>query len=231
MQLLKRFLVLLLCCHCCLSYAQLTESQGWLFISHKQTVNKQFDLLGDIQLRSGNSFQHVNTLLLRSALSYNFNKKHSVALGYAYKGDWERDDEETVYSLENRIFQQYIHSFKQGKSEIMLRARHEQRWVKEETTKFSQRTRAFISIQIPLAADSGFNEGLYTGLQNEVFLNTQKKQHANNSFFDQNRSYISIGYRWSKKIDTEVGYMYWFQKETEVDYRRNVIQVMITTNF
>jgi len=227
----KLLIVLALCLTSYSSYAQLTESQGWLFINHKQNLNENFDLLADVQTRTSNQFNYFNTLLLRGALSYNFNKKHSAALGYAYKGDWEREAAGTAYTLERRIYQQYLYNFKIKHTELSLRGRLEQRWAKEETTAFSERARAFISAQIPLITDTAFTRGLYTGIQNELFFNVQHKQHVNNHFFDQNRSYLSIGYRWSKNIDTELSYMYWFQKEMESDYRRNVIQLMIATSF
>lgn len=211
-------------------YAQTNETQGWVFVTHKQKLNSKFDLLADVQLRTANRFDYLNTLLLRGAISYNFNKKHSAALGYAYKGDWEHELAGTAYTLENRIFQQYLYSFKIHRTELNARARLEQRWIKEESTQFSQRARAFISAQIPLITDTGFTRGLYTGIQNELFLNVQHRQRVNNSLFDQNRSFVSLGYRWSKKIDTEFGYMHWFQKEMDSDFRRAVFQLMITTN-
>jgi hypothetical protein len=209
---LKKIIGLMLCFTGFTCYAQTYETQSWLFITHQQTISSKFDLLTDVQLRTANKFDYLNTLLLRGALSYNFNKKHSAALGYAYKGDWEHELEGTVYMLENRIYQQYLYNFKIHRTEISARARLEQRWIKEESILFSQRVRAFISAQIPLIADTGFTKGLYTGIQNELFLNVQHKQQVNNSLFDQNRSFVSLGYRWSKKIDTELGYMHWFQK-------------------
>jgi hypothetical protein len=228
---LKKMMGLILCIACCTCYAQTHETQGWFFVTHQQTLSSKFDLLADVQLRTANQLDYLNTLLLRSALSYNLNKKHSVALGYAYKGDWEHELEGTAYTLENRIYQQYLYNFKLHRTEFSARARLEQRWIKEESTQFSQRARAFISAQIPLIADTGFTKGLYTGIQNELFLNVQHKQRVNNSFFDQNRSFVSLGYRWSEKIDTEFGYMHWFQKEMDSDYRRNILQFMITTKF
>lgn len=228
---LKKITGLMLCFAYFTCHAQKQENQGWFFLTHQQKLNEKFDLLADVQLRTANQFNYLNTLLLRSALSYNLNKKHSVALGYAYKGDWEHEDNGTAYTLENRIYQQYLYSFKIRRTEINARARLEQRWVKEENTRFSQRARALISAQIPLVADTGFTRGLYTGIQNELFLNIQHKQVVNNSVFDQNRSFISLGYRWSKKIDTEFGYLYWFQKETDDSYRRHVLQLMVTTSF
>jgi len=225
------FFGLILCLASFTCYAQSHENQGWLFITHQQTISPKFDLLADVQFRTANKFDYLNTLLLRGALSYNFSKKHSAALGYAYKRDWEHELEGTAYTLENRIYEQYLYNFKIKRVEVSARARLEQRWIKEESAQFSQRARAFISAQIPLMADTGFTRGLYTGIQNELFLNVQHKQRVNKSLFDQNRSFVSLGYRWSKKIDTELGYMHWFQKEMDSDFRRSVFQLMITTKF
>ncbi len=58
-----------------------------------------------------------------------------------------------------------------------------------------------------------FSKGWYAGIQNEVFLNAQNKENINDSFFDQNRVYAGLGYRFSKKIDLEAGYMYRYQVE------------------
>jgi len=222
---------LVLCVASFTCVAQKHETQGWIFITHQQTLSSKFNLLADVQLRTADKYAYLNTLLLRTGLSYNINKKHSIALGYAYKGDWEHEETGTAYTLENRIFQQYLYSFKIRNTEISARARLEQRWINEESTHFSQRARAFISAQIPLIADTGFTKGLYTGIQNELFLNVQHKQRVNQSVFDQNRSFVSLGYRWSKKVDTEFGYMYWFQKEMDDSYRRHILQLTVTTSF
>lgn len=231
MSLNKKLITLLLSLTGYNGYAQLTETQGWFFLSHTQAITKKLDLLADAQIRSANEFDYLNTLLLRGAINYNFNNKHAVALGYAYKRDWEHETQGTIITRENRMYEQYLFNFKHHRNEFTLRARLEQRWIKEDGVSFSQRSRTFISAQIPLIADTGFTKGLFTGIQNELFLNVQHKDRVNKHLFDQNRSYISIGYRWNKKVDTEIGYQYWYQKEMENDYRRNVIQVMVTTNF
>jgi hypothetical protein len=212
-------------------YAQV-ENAGWFFLTNTHKLSDKFDLLTNVQLRSADRFNYMQTLLLRGALSYNFNKEHSVALGYAYKGDWMHEDGERTFLPENRIYQQYLIDFKAGKVELNARFRLEQRFVKEDgDVNFSQRARAFISAQIPLVADTGFTKGLYTGIQNEIFLNVLNKDKVNNSVFDQNRSYLSLGYRWSKLIDTEFGYMYWYQKEMDGSTKTNVWQLMLTTKF
>ena len=88
------------------SFARTTENKAWFFHSHKQEVSKKWNVLADVQVRSSTQVKRVETLLLRSGLSYNFNNEHSVALGYAYKGDWEEELSRLKYQLEHRIYQQ-----------------------------------------------------------------------------------------------------------------------------
>lgn len=207
-----------------------TENAAWVFITHTQNLSEKFKALADVQVRTGNKFIHFQTLLLRGAIGYNISKAHSIALGYAHKGDWNEEDGKQKYSPENRIYEQYLFETKIKRTQVAFRFRQEQRFVKEAGEyQFSQRSRAFLSFQIPLAANADFSKGLYTTLQNEIFLNTQNKEKVNNSFFNQNRPFVSIGYRWSKKIDTEIGYMRWLQREAEGNISASVVQLMITT--
>jgi len=211
-------------------YSQSQQNSGWLFISHTQQLTKRFDALADVQVRSGDRLAQFKTLLLRGGVRYNFNKKHSVATGYTYKGDWTYEESKRSYSPENRIFEQYLLNTKISRNEFTFQYRQEQRFVKDMgKNQFSQRSRAFVSFQFPLVANVDFSKGLYTTLQDEIFLNTQHKERVNNSLFDQNRPFVSVGYRWSKKLDTEIGYMYWLKRETEGDVQTSVFQVMITT--
>jgi hypothetical protein len=210
--------------------AQSTENKGWLFLTHTQKLSKKWDGLADIQFRSSNEWKRIETVLLRGALAYNINDEHAVALGYAYKGDWEEAISKFDFQLEHRIYQQYRYNRNLKRTELTARLRLEQRFVKEEAAfDFSQRFRGLLGFQIPLYANKDFSKGLYTNLQNELFVNIQHKEKVNNHFFDQSRSYISLGYRWSKKIDTEIGYMHWRQKEKDGTAISNVAQLMITT--
>lgn len=216
---------------CAKAVAQSMDTRGWLFWSHTQKLSKKWDIRTDAQLRSVSSFEHMATLLLRGAFSYNFNDIHSAALGYVYKPDWDYGSGKARIQPESRIFEQYLLNTNAGKSELTGRFRLEQRFIKETTEyQFSQRARAFVSIQIPLAAKAGFSKGLYTTLQNEVFVNVQNKANVNNSFFDQNRAQVAVGYRWSRKLDTDVSYMFWLQKEADGYASSSVVVLMLTTS-
>lgn len=54
---------------------------------------------------------------------------------------------------------------------------------------------------------SAFEKGFFASIQNEVFANLGDPSAVNGKFFDQNRAYFSLGYRFSKQFDLEAGYM------------------------
>ncbi|WP_439554951.1 DUF2490 domain-containing protein [Dyadobacter sp.] len=221
------------CVLVCIHFHVLAQNanSGWNFLSHTQQLSKKWDLLFDAQVRTGDQFKAVNTLLLRAAAGYRVNDQNAFALGYASKNDWERENNEVQFQPEHRIYQQYQLSTQLGQTEWTFRGRFEQRFVKTERVLFSQRARAFTAFQIPIFVQGDFKKGLYLNFQDEIFLNVSHQSHVNNSFFDQNRVLGSVGYRWSEKIDTELGYMYWYQREADGDVATHVIQLMITTSF
>lgn len=214
---------------CCLTVSG-QQNGAWFFLSHTQKLNKKFDILADVQLRSTDHLAYLSTVLLRTAFNYKLNKRQAVALGFAHKGDWEVEESGKRYLPEQRIYQQYIQNFKLERIEMMIRGRLEQRFVKKDSYQFSQRARLLLSAQIPLIADKDFTHGIYANLQDEVFLNVQNRENVNGSVLDQNRPYISAGYRLSKKMDIEFGYTRWLQREETGDRTAHVMQLMITTN-
>lgn len=210
--------------------AQKPENTGWLFLSHTQKLNKKWNILLDAQTRSTDKLIHVNTILLRTALNYKLNEANSIAVGYASKIDWEHEDDKIAFQREHRIYQQYLFTSDFGKSEFTARARFEQRFVREQDRYlFSQRARAFVALQIPVWANKDFSNGVYINFQNEIFANVTNQHNVNDDLFDQNRLLGSLGYRWSKKLDTEIGYLWWRQHESDGYISTNVFQLMITT--
>lgn len=208
-------------------FAQSSTHQYWLFWTHSQKLNNHFDILADVQSRSEENFQQVNTLLLRTALNYHLNDQHSIAFGYAYKGDWLENE----YEYEHRIYQQYQYEFKIKRIELQLRGRFEQRFLHDSSTKFALRARGFVAAQFPIYANEDFSSGLFAGFQNEIFLNVLNRQNVNNHFFDQNRPYVSLGYRFNKKIESTLDYGLMADQAEEKNTFVNVFRVALTTSF
>src|SRR4051812_25610539 len=149
--------------YCLPVLSQQPSNAGWLFISHSQQLSKKFVGLADVQLRSSDKLEHIQTLLLRAGIGYKLNKGHLLAVGYTYKGDWTTEAGTSSYSPENRIYEQYSYNTHIKLTEVTFRFRQEQRFVKENTAyMFSQRSRVFLSFQIPLAVNSDFSKGVYS---------------------------------------------------------------------
>lgn len=203
---------------------------GWFNLTHTQKLSPKFDLLTDFQFRSANNFDYLGTRLLRGALGYNITKQHSVGLGYGNITDWDMINEEKISTLEHRIFQQYIYKNVVERLRLNFRMRFEQRF-RGPDAEFSQRLRLQLGAVIPLIADENFTKGMYSLLQSEVMFNVQNKEKINNSFFDQHRPLVALGYRFNKHIDTEVGYLRMQQRKMSGDVERDLVQFRILTNF
>lgn len=215
---------------CCNLFAQTSTFNGWFFSNHNQEITNKWSLLSDIQFRSGDQFKKAETILLRFGLQNTFTEKQSAAAGYAYLGNWQETSNIETLEPEHRIWEQYNLDITLPNTEMSHRLRLEQRYVQgDKGFDFSQRVRYYIRTQIPLTKNADLKKGTFLGLQNEVFLNVQHKDNVNNRFFDQNRAFVSFGYRFSKKTDVELGYLYRYQIEEE-EMHNHILQMVVSTS-
>jgi hypothetical protein len=210
------------------------ENSGWLAWFNSYRFSKHFGLHFDAQVRSADNWEYVKNVLIRPGITYHFNAKNNVTLGYAYIGSFNQLPEPSKNSLtESRIWEQYIYVAKLGRASLQNRLRLEQRFIEQQTDNvFAQRLRYFVRAVIPLTKpEKTFNKGLFVAVQNEIFFNVQNKEVTNNSVFDQNRAYGAIGYRLNRKMDIETGYMNQYTNGLSKDVSNNIIQLAIYTRF
>jgi hypothetical protein len=62
-------------------------------------------------------------------------------------------------------------------------------------------------------------------------FNVQHKERINNSFFDQHRPLVALGYRFNKHVDAEFGYLRLQQRKRTGDIERDLVQFRVLTNF
>lgn len=189
----------------------------------------------DVQLRSRDNWENVGSFLFRPGVTYYISSNTNATLGYLLTNtylhlDGAADDIRT----EHRIWEQYILTHKIKSINVSHRFRLEQRF--QETTApdpvFSQRLRYFIRFLVPLTGDKkNFSEGVFAAVQNETFFNVQNKEKINNSLFDQNRVYLAGGYRFSKKMDLEAGYMNQSVNGANNNTSNHIIQLAVYTRF
>lgn len=216
------------------SFSQVVEHSGWIASFNSVKLTKNWGMHLDIQLRSADDLKYAKTLLLRPGLTYFINDKQNVTAGYALVQTFSDPDLATANNLtEHRLWEQFIWSYKIKNVALAHRFRLEQRFIERPLNDvFSQRIRYFVRGIIPIVkASTPFTKGTFVGLQNEVFFNIQNKNKLNNSAFDQNRAYISLGYRLSKKLDAEVGYLNQYVKGSSDKLTNHVAQVALYSRF
>lgn len=206
--------------------AQQTRHSGWAMSMNTFKLNEKFTFFFDAQLRSNDNWIQSETFIFRPAIGYALNKQATISLGYALVTNWRTlsyigpADENIIVRdgvPDNRIWQQLVVNKTYGNSTLQHRLRLEERMLGTLTTdgeqilknnpKLNARFRYFTRWIKPFSTKSKFQKGLYGAAQNEFFFNTIGAQYANNKIFDQSRTFAGLGYRITKEIDVEFGYM------------------------
>ena len=202
-------------------HAQTVSVSGWLATFNTFKLSKRTDILFDAQLRSGNQLQQVNTILLRPAINFHLMKMLTVAAGYAFVESRKKTGIVSALVPEQRLWQQVRLQHKAGRASLAHRVRLEERFLPKTYVlgnamhhkghAYAMRFRYHIRAIVPFTSTKQFTRGLYAAAQNEVFLNIGNKSAVNGKVFDQNRLYGGVGYRLSRKLDAETGYMNQYQ--------------------
>lgn len=212
-----------------------TQHSYWATYLFNKRLSPHLGLTFDTQLRSADNLEYLRNILIRPGFTYFFNNSRSVTLGYSYILTFPNPSLENVKTqFENTIWEQFLLNFKIRNVSVNNRLRTEQRFLKLNSGSiFSQRLRFQIRAIIPLKElkNNKFSEGWYNGIQNEILLNTQNKESLNNHLLDQNRTGISLGYRFKPELDIEGGFENNLIK-TKSNFNTNyVVQVSIFTRF
>ncbi len=211
------------------------QNSGWFLFLNNTKINDKWGAYFDVQVRSADNWDYVRNFLFRPGVTYYVNAKNEITLGYLLNQTFTRliGTNDNLLT-EHRIWEQYVYKHKLSTVNVMHRFRLEQRFM-ERTGKdelFSQRLRYFVRFIVPLEKGvKSFEKGIYVALQNEFFLNLQNKAELNDRIFDQNRAYAAGGYRFSKHLDVEVGYLNQAVKGLNNNTINNVAQLAVYTKF
>lgn len=211
------------------------QNTGWFMFVNSTKINKKWATHLDFQYRSSDDWKHKKNLMFRPGLTYLINNKQEVTLGYLLNESYTYADATPDFHVsEHRIWEQYVYKHKLSSIAATHRLRVEQRFIGKHQAEgvFAQRFRYFFRFLIPVEKQvASFEKGVFLALQNEVFLNIDNKEVINNSLFDQNRAYAAAGYRFSKKVDLEAGYMNQAVKGAVGHTSNNIIQLAVYTRF
>jgi hypothetical protein len=218
------------------------QFSGWLASFNTYKLDKKLSLHFDAQLRSTDELQHVQTVLLRPGLNVHFSKKVIGSFGYGFIQNRRMISNVTGEAVENRVWQQLLVNQKIKNISSAHRFRLEQRFLpvskivnntlQQDGNKYANRFRYFTRNVIPLNHQKTFSKGLFAGIQDELFFNVGNASAVNGKTFDQNRLFLSIGYRISPKMDIETGYMNQYISGRNNNFINNhILQIGAYTRF
>ena len=181
---------------------------GWYALYGNDKLHRGLNLHYEVQLRNHNAIGQLDQLLFRSGVGYSFNNdSQNVLIGYGfihnklamyYEENLTVGEREAYMFSEHRVFQQYIMKHNISRILINHRYRLEERF--SSSTK-SLRFRYFLSGYIPINNNKVSKGSFYVGAYNELFMNFQ------DTYFDRNRTYFSLGYAITDHLKVELGYL------------------------
>jgi hypothetical protein len=203
------------------SLSQDSNLGNWLIYIGNKKLDSKWNIHNEVQYRNYNAVGDLEQLLLRTGLGYNLTENNNnILIGYGYilSENYIGDSDDKVSINEHRIFQQFTTKQSLWKVKLSHRYRFEQRFVESD---FKMRFRYFLGLNIPLQHKEDGKNPLYISAYNEIFLNTES------SVFDRNRVYGGLGYKFSKNLKLELGYMNQFFENSG----RDQINIIAFVNF
>lgn len=213
------------------------SNSGWFVLNNASKISNKFSVSIDVQLRTEDHWSYLKQTEVSTGVSYNLRASQDIGAGVSIQAS--RPDQLSSAQVNDlRIFEQYTLRHSLGSIGILHRFRLEQRFIEsvmkndgnEHENIFAQRLRYRLRLIEPIIKQTGdFNKGPFVVLQNEVFLNVQNRKKLNGGLFDQNRLLLAGGYRVSKKLDIEAGYLNAFILGSKIDNVNHIFQFALMT--
>lgn len=215
-----------------------SQFSGWFAAFNTIKLNNKFSFYADVQARSNDQLQHLQTLIFRPGIHYNISKNKILTAGYGYISNRRTIADISGYLPEHRIWEQFTISHPVAFTSLSHRFRVEQRFIattaisgndlKTGEYVYANRFRYFFRSVININGEKKFDKGVFAAIQNEVFLNFGNKDNVNGKTFDQNRAYLAAGYRVSNAFDIEAGYMNQYVSGKSSSFTNNHILQLAT---
>lgn len=180
------------------SLSQSSDFGNWLIYFGNKDLKNRLNWHNEVQYRNYNFVGDTEQLLLRTGLGYNLTENNNNLLlgyGYIYSEPYLENGKRAKIN-EHRIYQQFITKQFFGRVSLQHRYRFEQRFLADQT-RF--RWRYFLGSNVALNHPKMQDKTVYLSIYNEIFVNTK------NNYFDRNRFYTGMGYRFNEILRTELG--------------------------
>lgn len=205
---------------------------GWMSWSSTYKLTDRWTLASDVHLRSTDEWSDLRTTIVRPGANFALRPNLAIGVGYAYVRTNAQGGPDTD---EHRLWQQLIGTHRVGATPLTHRVRLEQRDIEQPfgPDLHANRLRYFVRAMLPLRHDATgpLVRGRYLALQNEVFLNLDRKERLNGRTLDQNRTFVGFGQRRGDRLDVEIGYLHQYVSARGTDTRNHALMLALVNRF
>lgn len=193
------------------------NSASWFAYTGTHPVSPDWRVLLEGQIRRVGPVADPQAWLLRTALIRGLGQNASVGGGYLHQVGYRYGfGGELAPTHEHRTFQQLELRQRAGPIAFAHRYRLEQRWVERlqaaddevQRIGWTYTNRARYQLRATAAPGGGAAEDgePYLTVYDEPFVSFGRNVRGN--VFDQNRAFAGAGYRWSRALRLEIGYLH-----------------------
>ncbi len=185
--------------------------------NHK--ISKKWSINSGFQERNYQTFQNYNLTLIYTGINYKLNANWSVNMSYGYLDiDRTFDPDITPNTKEHRVFEQISYKTTYFKIPFSHRLRIEHR------NLYTMGNHKLINrLRYRLKAKFNLIDEFYGNISNESFINFE------GDFYAENRFYSAVGYKVSKSISLEVGYLGQYINKLHLD--RLQVSLLLKTGY
>lgn len=222
---LRGFLFLFGCLLATIAHAQALKEinqqlQFWGSLNTTTRITDRWGMVADFHIRRNHFVADPSFYFVRFGANLWQTDRLTFTFGYAHMWKANDQEDEFLWTNEDRIYQQAQYSSKIAKATMLQRIRNEQRWQEQITTEgrsFSDRVRYLLSFTIPVWRDPAIPSLV---LSDEILVQFGAGIAANT--FDQNRFFVGIKKNLSPSWSLDFGYMPVYQeKSTGYQYDLN----------
>ena len=196
------------------------QTGSWNILNAKLDLNQQWNLFGELQLRSLRFYDDFHYYEIKGGASYNISKSSNLSAGfgifdtYSPGGNFNKP----MANDEWRTWIQY--SIRQYEKRLKLehRYRAEQRWT---SNGFRNRFRYRLNTVLPLNNKKVEPGTFYVSASNEIFFTNRAP------YFERNRVFLGTGYEFSPLFTLQAGYLHQFDYRINDETGRNFLQVSL----
>lgn len=181
---------------------------SWNILNIKYTISPKWSVFGEAQLRSLRFYDDFHYHEYKGGFSYKALPNLTLSLG---AGDYDtyREGGNFVTPKNNdefRVWPQAVLTQSLKRIKIEQRYRAEFRFT---SNGYRNRFRYRLGLYYPFGKDAASENPFQLGFSNEIFFTDREP------YFERNRALLSVGYKVSKYVSVQLGYLHQF------DYRIN----------